>query len=107
MCYSLWCNAPSTMLPVSTKKLLVKCVDGELRLHRLQRWVKTCSLSFEIEYNMASYRVGACMLTANMVNREILPLLEQGLNGHLHNEPGCSVLLLQYWNPTCFTCINL
>lgn len=64
-------------------------------------------MSFEMECNMASYRVGARMLTANMVNRNVPPLLEQSLNGHLHNEPGCSVLLLQYWNPACFMCIKV
>ena len=85
---------------------VIKCADGKLGLPRLQMWIKTCLVSFEIEYNLASYRVGACMLMANVVNTNVPPLLEQNLNGHLRNEPGCSVLLLQYWNPACFMCIK-
>lgn len=85
---------------------IVNFADGELGLHRRQRWMKTCSVSCEIEYNMTSYRVGERMLAANMVNTNVPPLLEQSLNRHLHNEPGCSVFLLQYWNPACFMCIK-
>lgn len=55
---------------------------------------------------MASYRFGARVLRANMVNTNVSPLLEQSLNGHLHIEPGCSVLLLEYWNPACSMCIT-
>lgn len=50
---------------------------------------------------MANYRFGAHVLRANMVNTNVPPLLEQSLNGHLQSEPGCSVLLFQYWNPAC------